>query len=74
MRINKLYIAIGLIVAFGLLTEIAAHAEANNQETRITFSAPAQIPGQVSPAAKYQFQLAVPEADTSSNPGYAGSE
>jgi Protein of unknown function (DUF2911) len=60
MRIHKLYIALGLILALGLFFELAAHADEANQETRITFSAPIQIPGQVLPAGTYMFQLADP--------------
>jgi hypothetical protein len=55
MRISKLYIAIGLILAFGLFFEVAAHADETNQQTAITFSAPVQIPGQVLPAGTYVF-------------------
>jgi hypothetical protein len=60
MRINKLYIVIGLMVAFGLFFELAAHADETNQETTITFSAPVQIPGQVLRAGEYVF-LADPD-------------
>jgi hypothetical protein len=63
MRINKLYIAIGLVIAFGLFFELAAHADVFNEETTITFSAPVQIPGQVLPAGTYIFQKADPEGD-----------
>jgi hypothetical protein len=63
MRIHKLYIALGLILALGLFFELAAHAAEANRETRITFSAPIQIPGQVLPAGTYIFQQADPGAD-----------
>jgi hypothetical protein len=63
MKINKLYIVIGLIFAFGLFFAIAAHADERNQETLISFSAPIQIPGQVLPAGTYRFQLADPGED-----------
>ena len=63
MRINKLYIAIGLIIAFGLFFELAAHADVFDEQTTITFSAPVQIPGQVLPAGTYVFQKADPEGD-----------
>lgn len=61
MRINKLYIVIGLVIAFGLFFELAAHADAFDQLTQVTFSAPVQIPGQVLPAGTYTFQQADPE-------------
>jgi hypothetical protein len=60
MRINKLYIVVGLIFAFGLFFAIAAHADERNQETLISFTAPIEIPGQVLPAGTYRFQLAEP--------------
>ena len=63
MRINKLYIAIGLAIAFGLFFELAAHADVFDEQTTITFSAPVQIPGQVLPAGTYVFQKADPEGD-----------
>jgi hypothetical protein len=34
-----------------------AHADQNNQETRVTFSQPVQIPGRVLPAGTYVFVL-----------------
>jgi Protein of unknown function (DUF2911) len=35
----------------------AAHADQNNQETKVTFSQPVQIPGRVLPAGTYVFVL-----------------
>lgn|SRR5262245_674385 len=63
MKINKVYFLIGLIIAFGLLFELTAHADVFNEQTTITFSAPVQIPGQVLPAGTYIFQKADPEGD-----------
>lgn len=63
MRINKLYIALGVLIAFGLFFELAAHADQFNEGTKITFSAPVQIPGQVLPAGTYIFQEADPDND-----------
>jgi hypothetical protein len=63
MRINKLYIVIGMILALGLLFEISAHADDSNQETTITFNAPIEIPGQVLSAGTYRFQLVAPDSD-----------
>ena len=63
MRINKLYIVIGLVIAFALFFELAAHADATNELTKITFSAPVQIPGQVLPAGSYIFEQADPADD-----------
>ena len=61
MKINKLYILLGLLVAFAVFFELAAHADESNEYTRITFSAPIQIPGQVLPAGTYIFQQAMPD-------------
>ena len=58
MKINKGYIAIGLIIAFTLFFELGAHADESDQATTITFSQPVQIPGQVLPAGTYFFELA----------------
>jgi hypothetical protein len=60
MTVNKLYIAVGLIIAFGLFFELAAHADETNEATKITFSAPIQIPGQVLPAGTYTIEQADP--------------
>jgi hypothetical protein len=61
MKIHKLYIAIGLMLALGLFFELAAHASELNQQTKITFSAPVQIPGQILPAGTYTFEQAEPD-------------
>jgi hypothetical protein len=63
MKINKGYIAVGLIIAFSLFFELAAHADESDQSTTITFNQPIQIPGQVLPAGTYLFKL----ADSNSN-------
>jgi len=58
MKINKFYIVLGLLVAFGMFFEIAAYADESNEFTKVTFSAPVQIPGQVLPSGTYSFQRA----------------
>jgi hypothetical protein len=63
MKINKGYIAVGLIIAFTLIFELAAHADEFDQATTITFSEPMQIPGQVLPAGTYLFKLANRDSD-----------
>jgi len=57
MKINKGYIAVGLIIAFTLIFELAAHADEFDEATTITFSQPVQIPGNVLPAGSYLFEL-----------------
>lgn len=57
MKINKGYIAVGLIIAFTLFFELAAHADEYDEATTLTFSQPVQIPGQVLPAGTYLFRL-----------------
>jgi hypothetical protein len=63
MKISKLYIALGAIIAFALFFEFVAHADEINESTKVTFSAPVQIPGQVLPAGTYIFQQADPNSD-----------
>ena len=58
MKINKGYIAIGLVIAFALFFELGAHADESDEATIMSFSAPVQIPGQVLPAGTYLFELA----------------
>jgi hypothetical protein len=62
VKINKAFVIAGLIIAFALFFELAAHADAEDQATKITFSQPIQIPGQVLPAGTYLFKLV--NADT----------
>ena len=57
MKTNKGYLIVGLIVAFTLFFEVAAHAELRDQSTKMTFSEPIQIPGQILPAGTYLFKL-----------------
>jgi hypothetical protein len=63
MKINKGYIAVGLIVAFALFFELAAHADELDQSTTITFGQPIQIPGKVLPAGSYLFKLVNSDSD-----------
>jgi len=65
MKINKTYIAVGLIIAFSLFFGLAAHAGESDQASTITFSQPIQIPGQVLPAGTYLFKLANSDSDRS---------
>jgi hypothetical protein len=58
MNINKSYIILGLVIAFGLIFELAAHADVFDLATTITFSQPIQVPGQVLPAGTYLIKLA----------------
>jgi hypothetical protein len=58
LRIHKIYIIIGLILAFGLFFELAAHASVENEQTTITINAPVQVPGKVLPAGTYIFERA----------------
>ncbi|HSY66335.1 MAG TPA: hypothetical protein VK829_17200 [Terriglobales bacterium] len=58
MKINKGYIVVGLIIAFTLIFELAAHADEFDHATVITFTQPVQIPGQVVPTGTYLFELA----------------
>ena len=63
MKINKGYIVLGLIIAFGLFFELAAHADEWDHSSTLTFSQPIQIPGQVLPAGTYLFKLFNSDSD-----------
>jgi hypothetical protein len=63
MRIHKLYIALGLLIALGMFFELTAHADEMNESTKITFSAPVQVPGRVLPAGSYLFEQAEPNGN-----------
>ena len=64
MSTRNIYIAIGLILAFGMFCGIVAYAQDTaegstqdaNQDVTIRFDAPVQIPGGVLPAGTYQFK------------------
>jgi|SRR5579863_4030383 hypothetical protein len=57
MKINKGYIAVGLIIAFTLIFELAAHADESDHASKITLNQSVRIPGQVLPAGSYLFKL-----------------
>jgi len=63
MKINRGYIAVGLIIAFTLFFELAAHADEWDQATTMTFNEPIQIPDQVLPAGTYVLKLASRDSD-----------
>jgi len=56
MKIHKLYIVIGLIIAFVVFFELSAHADEMSESTKITFSAPVQVSGHLLPAGTYIFE------------------
>src|SRR6266403_510871 len=58
MKTNKGYFLIGAIIASILFFEVAAHADAWDLTTKLTFSQPVQVPGKVLPAGTYLFRLA----------------
>ena len=58
MRINKFALLAGLVVSAILFAEVAAHADEEDQSTKITFSEPIEIPGHILPAGTYLFKLA----------------
>ncbi|MCU1296282.1 MAG: hypothetical protein JWO91_560 [Acidobacteriaceae bacterium] len=63
MRINKTFIIVGLMIAFALFFELAAHADEGNEATKLTFNQPIQIPGRVLPAGTYFFKLVHNDSD-----------
>jgi len=48
----------GFMIAFALIFELTAHASEDDQLTKISFSAPVQVPGRILPAGTYKFVLA----------------
>lgn len=63
MKINKGYIAVGLIIALSVFFGLTAHADEYDESSTLTFSQPIQIPGMVLPAGSYVFRLADSAAD-----------
>jgi hypothetical protein len=61
MKINKGYIMAGLLIAFMLFVEIAAHADERDQATKLTFGESIQIPGRTLPAGEYLIKIANPD-------------
>ncbi len=57
MNVRKALSVLGLLLAVTIMVPVAP-ADDWNQTTRLTFSQPVQIPGQVLPAGTYWFQLA----------------
>ena len=58
MKLHKSYIVAGMIIAFALFFELAAHASVDDQSTEVTFNQPVQVPRQVLPVGTYLFKLA----------------
>ena len=58
MRINKLALLAGLVITAVLFSEVVAHADVENESTKLTFSGPVEIPGRILPAGTYLFKLA----------------
>ena len=63
MRLSKLSMIAGFIIAFALIFELTAHASEDNQLTKISFSEAVQVPGRILPAGTYQFVLAGNDTD-----------
>jgi hypothetical protein len=63
MTFSKLSMIAGFIIAFALIFELTAHADEENQMTKISFSEAVQVPGTVLPAGTYQFVLARNESN-----------
>jgi hypothetical protein len=58
MTFSKLSMFAGFIIAFTLIVELAAHADEDNQLTKLSFSQAVQVPGRILPAGTYEFVLA----------------
>ncbi len=64
MKLYKHYVALGML-ACGLLSGLGAHADEFNQETKLTFNTPVEVPGRVLAAGTYTFKLVDPNGDQS---------
>ena len=56
MKLHKSYIVLGLVIAFALFCGIVAYADEANEQIKITFNKPVQIPGQVLAPGTYTVQ------------------
>ena len=63
MKINKVYIVVGMIIALAFFFEIAAHADVLDQAAKISFGEPIQIPGHILPAGTYWFTVVDSNSD-----------
>ena len=63
MKFLKLRMIAGLIIAFTLIFDVPAHANEENQMTKLTFSQSVQVPGRILPAGTYQFVLATNDSN-----------
>jgi hypothetical protein len=59
----KLRMIAGFIIAFTLIFEVPAHANDENQMTKLTFSKSVQVPGRILAAGTYQFVLATNDSN-----------
>jgi hypothetical protein len=57
MKFSKLSMIAGFIIAFALIFVLAAHADENDELTKVTFSQAVQIPGRTLLAGTYEFAL-----------------
>jgi hypothetical protein len=57
MRTNRLFFVIGFVLTAILFGAVAAHADETDQSTKLSFSQPVHVPGQVLPAGMYLFKL-----------------
>jgi hypothetical protein len=61
--INKVYVILGVAIAYCLFFEVIANADEVDQSTQVTFSAPVQLPGEVLPTGTYTFKLLDNDSD-----------
>ena len=58
MKFNKIAFVVAAVLSAILFAEVYAHAAEADQSTKLTFSKPIEIPGQILPAGTYLFKLA----------------
>lgn len=57
LKLNKLYLLVAWGITCFLFYGVAAHADELDQETKLTFNQPVQIPGHTLPAGTYLFKV-----------------
>ena len=63
MKLLKLRMIAGFVITFALSFDLPAHANEENQMTKLTFSQSVQVPGRILPAGTYQFVLATNDSN-----------
>jgi hypothetical protein len=58
MQIKKFYLVLTMLIAMSALFQLPARADESTETTKVTFSAPVEVPGHALPAGTYIFERA----------------